>query len=109
MTIDWTKPVRTKGGKDVRILCTDGPGFLPVIGLIDTNVCRWLLDGSFYLSGSHGETLDLENVPQRHPHADTIIAWANGAEIQCNTESDIGWSDTPSPSWNKSYRYRVKP
>ena len=31
--IDWSKPVRTKDGRAVRVLCTDGPGDYPVVGL----------------------------------------------------------------------------
>lgn len=42
----------------------------------------------------------------RHKHADLIIEWANGAEIQV-LGSD-GWEDT-HPIWNVSNRYRKKP
>ena len=35
MTLDFTKPVTTRNGRAVRILCTDAPGVLPVIGIID--------------------------------------------------------------------------
>lgn len=110
MTIDWTKPVRTKGGMDVRILCTDGPEPLPVIGLIETVVCRWHLDGCFYSSNHQlGHNMNLENIPQRHPHADAIIAWANGAEIQWKHNEMDGWENMRDPHWQPGYQYRVKP
>jgi len=63
--IDWTKPVRTKDGRAVRVLCTDGLGDYPVIGLVDgERRCRtWTLDGG-ELTGTIGPC-DLENAPQR--------------------------------------------
>lgn len=63
--IDWTKPVRTKDGRAVRVLCTDGPGDYPVIGIVDGECrCRtWTLDG-IELTGNTGPC-DLENTPQR--------------------------------------------
>ena len=34
MTLDFTKPITTRDGRAVRILCTDGPGECPVVGFI---------------------------------------------------------------------------
>ena len=45
----------------------------------------------------------------RRKHADIIIAWAEGAEIEvCSDKSDI---QTPArkPTWNIDCKYRVKP
>lgn len=63
--IDWTKPVRTKDGRAVRVLCTDGPGDYSVAGYIEgeTNPRSWTLDGYFHINERHS-TLDLENIPQ---------------------------------------------
>ena len=63
--IDWTKPVRTKDGRAVRVLCTDGPGEYPVVGFIDGSpaAIQWTLLGEF-IQGYPREK-DLENVPQR--------------------------------------------
>lgn len=48
---------------------------------------------------------------KRHIHADLIIAWANGAEIQTRSGGD--WRDwfnpNASPTWSPNYEYRVKP
>ena len=48
---------------------------------------------------------------KRHVHADLIIAWANGAEIQAKQGDD--WRDwvnpITSPTWCPHYEYRVKP
>ena len=46
---------------------------------------------------------------QRHKHADVIIAWANGAEIECNLGQNDIWTKLPSPSWYADCKYRVKP
>ena len=47
----------------------------------------------------------------RHKHADEIIAWANGAEIQIykNKMGDWMWVDTCEPMWLESAKYRIKP
>ncbi len=46
---------------------------------------------------------------KRHKHADLIIAWANGAEIEF--QSDTGnWYGVPShPCWSEGAEYRIKP
>lgn len=46
---------------------------------------------------------------QRHKHADVIIAWANGAEVECRGQPSRGWLTATSPGWNEEYEYRVKP
>ena len=43
----------------------------------------------------------------KHKHAELIIAWANGTEIQY---WDSGhWWDTTGPSWDVNCEYRIKP
>lgn len=46
----------------------------------------------------------------RHPHADIIIAWANGETIQVRL-TDETWCDLPPTiaSFNEDYEYRIKP
>lgn len=46
---------------------------------------------------------------QRHKHADVIIAWANGAEIEYRETSTSLWSWARMPCWYEDYEYRVKP
>lgn len=72
MSIDFNKPVRTKGGYPVRILCTDKKGDYPVIGLIgsDEVVCTWRLDGSYGSAGQYSAD-SLENVPE------VVERWVN--------------------------------
>ena len=45
---------------------------------------------------------------QRHKHADVIIAWANGAEIEFKVKATGDWRKTDTPSWQEDYEYRVK-
>ena len=44
----------------------------------------------------------------RHKHADEIIAWANGAEIQLYHTDTEKWVDAPTPLWFEC-KYRIKP
>lgn len=45
---------------------------------------------------------------KRHKHADLIIAWANGAEIETKTRLSE-WSRVASPAWSNDQDYRIKP
>jgi len=48
----------------------------------------------------------------KHKHYDLIVAWANGAKIQCRDEGSTFWSDIIgeiSPTWNEERHYRIKP
>ena len=49
------------------------------------------------------------NMGQRHKHADVIIAWANGAEIEGRDTPTSPWTRTRTPSWYENYEYRIKP
>lgn len=46
---------------------------------------------------------------QRHKHADLIIAWANGAQIQWQDPHDKIWCDIAHPGWGPYQEYRIKP
>lgn len=46
---------------------------------------------------------------QRHKHADLIIAWANGAKIQCKKSGSETWDDEKNPTWVDHFEYRIKP
>ena len=53
---------------------------------------------------------DFEIVEEgRHKHAEQIIAWANGAEIQYYSNTHESWFLSRSPSWNPDTIYRIKP
>ena len=42
-------------------------------------------------------------------HKDLIIAWANGAEIECWQVNDKLWSTIEKPKWDENFNYRIKP
>jgi len=44
-----------------------------------------------------------------HIHKDTIIAWANGAQIQYRDHEFVWWDCTGTPGWGEEAVYRVKP
>lgn len=48
-------------------------------------------------------------VSKRHKHADLIIAWAEGAEIEHYSDSREEWRCVDEPYWYDEAQYRVKP
>lgn len=45
----------------------------------------------------------------RHKHADLIIAWAEGAEIQYWSARADGWVTAIDPNWSEDIGFRIKP
>lgn len=71
MALDLTKPVQTRDGRPVRILCTDRKSTLmdkPVVGLVTNKSGSEILD-FWSLTGAKGTSIacegDLVNVPER--------------------------------------------
>lgn len=67
--IDWTKPVQTRDGKYVRIICRDAKGKQPIVALINDGngyeeEARFCDDGSYYAMCPSIHTYDLINVPE---------------------------------------------
>jgi hypothetical protein len=46
---------------------------------------------------------------ERHKHADVIIAWANGEEIEYRLGPGDYWKSIIDPSWSLASEYRIKP
>lgn len=72
--LDLTKPVSTRDGRKVRVLCTDLKGVHPIVGVVtradgEEVVLTWLPDGR--LSFNVACPGDLINVPERH------VRWVN--------------------------------
>lgn len=89
--IDWTKPVQTRDGRSVRILCTDGcVNEWPIVGYIGKDV----MPTAWRPSGSVGQPTakysgDLINVPEKR------VAWVNIYANQSPTRQhadDVGHS-----------------
>jgi hypothetical protein len=70
MAIEMSKKYRTQDGRDVRLLCVDGPGKFPVVGLIkgQNEPETWDVNGVFSLDTP--TDLDLIEV---NPYADIAI------------------------------------
>ena len=70
--IDLTKPVQTRDGRKVRVLCTDGPEEFPIAGYVEgaTMPSIWASDGKFN-PRSNCAYLDLINVPEKR------VVWVN--------------------------------
>lgn len=45
---------------------------------------------------------------QRHKHADLIIAWANGAEVEYKCAPYGAWITAKKPGWEPYIEYRIK-
>lgn len=65
LTLDLNKPVQTRNGDPVRILCTDASGDYPVVGLVQDNLDPqvWTQTGEYYL-GQTDSLMDLMNIPE---------------------------------------------
>lgn len=51
----------------------------------------------------------VEDTSKRRPHYDLIIAWANGAEVECKYYPTNDWTSVNNPSWLGHFEYRIKP
>jgi hypothetical protein len=93
--IDWTKPVRTKDGRAVQVLCTDGPGDYPVAGYVDglTNPRSWTLNGYHHVNKRHS-TFDLENAPQRIQREYWVNVYATCLGSSHDTKEDADYHAT---------------
>ena len=45
----------------------------------------------------------------KHKHANLIIEWANGAQVEFFDELDEVWCPATTPTWSENTKYRVKP
>lgn len=81
MAIEMGKKYRTRDGRDVRILCVDRTGELPVVGLMPVvglvggkeDVLSWTIDGLWALSDNPNDLIEIS------PYSDIEIdapGWA---------------------------------
>ena len=92
--IDWTKPVRTKDGRAVRVLCTDGPGDYPVVGLAQyyPYPLTWTMQGGRNLFAD--VPFDLENAPQRIQREYWVNVYATCLGSRHDTKEDADYHAT---------------
>lgn len=93
--IDFTKPITTRDGRKVRILCTDGPNeVFPVVGSIEgaKNIFVWREDGTFDEWDENAKLdCDLINPPIKRK----VEFWVNVFDIPVNVFGDefMSWQD----------------
>ena len=51
----------------------------------------------------------MQTATTKRPHADLIIAWANGATIEYYHPYRNKWEVSPDPLWRETHNYRIKP
>lgn len=94
--INYDRPVMTKAGRKVRILCTDAPGTYSVIGIIEGNSTptTWTKEGVMHILHPDSE-LNLANVPDRRSR--WVNVYANSSkdtthrsrvQADCSADSD---------------------
>jgi len=69
MTLDFNKPIQTRDGRSVRIICTDKKGDFPIVVLITNpsgkeEVCTYTEDGYYYENEAQCDS-DLVNAPEQ--------------------------------------------
>jgi hypothetical protein len=101
MSIDFSKPVQTRSGRAVRILCTDRSGGLyPIVGLIEDGhgvekTHCWTRKGCDVV-GEHGSDFDLINVPPPKTKVKVevrLVQTSDGVEAhaKCDNTTDLWW------------------
>lgn len=108
--LDFSKPVQTRDGRPVRILCTDRkhPHYT-VIGLIEIDgldaTLHWTEDGH-YFSTRKEDCLDLFQAPQPRKHAELIKRWAEDDSMRIKCQLHIQhWNEIQFPDWDPDYEY----
>ena len=109
--LDFSKPVQTRDGQPVRILCTDRkhPNYT-VIGLIEIDGLEldttkyWTEDGH-YFSTRKEDYLDLIQAPQPRKHAELIKTWANDDSVKVKRMSRSGWIKDHYPVFHTNIQY----
>lgn len=75
MKISMDKKYRTRDGHDVRLLCVDGPGTFPVVGIADGCLETWDVDGSY-----NGNDLCVWDLIEYH-EPDIRTIWVNVYDV----------------------------
>jgi hypothetical protein len=101
MAIEMSKKYRTRDWRDVRLLCVDGPGKFPVVGLIkgQDEPATWDANGVFSLDSP--TDLDLIEV---NPYADIAIDTPGWARDTREGSSDREWVPVYFAGVDKDYR-----
>jgi len=109
--LDFSKPVQTRNGIPVRILCTDRnhPEFT-VVGLwMDEYKAEvveyWTAEGDYTWMQSTPHHLDLIQAPQPRKHAELIKKWAEDDSVRVKRVSPSGWIEDPYPIFHTDVQH----
>ena len=107
--LDFSKPVQTRDGQPVRILCTDRKHpYYTVIGLIEIDGVDiteyWTEDGHYFLTRKE-DCLDLIQAPQPRKHAELIKTWADDDSVRVKRTSRNGWIEDHYPIFRTDVQY----
>ena len=108
--LDFSKPVQTRDGQPVRILCTDRKGTsYPVIGLVlvsdhREDVSSWTAGGVYSLTEDPCP-MDLIQAPQPRKHAELIKKWADDDSVRVKRMSRSGWIEDHYPVFHTDVQY----
>ena len=107
--LDFSKPVQTRAGQPVRILCTDRkhPNYT-VIGLIEidgVDITKYWTEDGHYFSTRKEDYLDLIQAPQPRKHAELIKTWADDDSVRVKRASYNGWIEDHDPVFHTDVQY----
>lgn len=107
--LDFSKPVQTRDGQPVRILCTDRkhPNYT-VIGLIEIgglDITKYWTEDGHYFSTRKEDYLDLIQAPQPRKHAELIKKWADDDSVRVKRMSPSGWIKDHCPGFHTVVQY----
>lgn len=91
---DPTKPVRTRDGRQVRILCTDRAGDKPIVALLLKEGCEYLR--SYFADGTYTgvpgyrnqHSLDLVNIPKKIQRTFWLNFYPEGSDAVCHRSKE---------------------
>ena len=93
--ISMDKKYKTRAGQEVRLLCVDGPGEYPVVGIVGNWLATWTSEGTRYINSSN--VYDLVEVNE--PKIVKSLCWRNAEN------GDLFWrmpNDNPTLSvWQR--------
>ena len=108
--LDFSRPVQTRNGRPVRILCTDRKNdSFPVVGLWLNDYGVEVLD-SWTARGKNTahdapHHLDLIQAPQPRKHAELIKKWADDDSVRVKRMSHSGWIEDHYPIFRTDVQY----
>lgn len=95
--------------KESKVKTISGTDLEPIIRahLYDMQVAEASYKSIFTPEKPVAPAVTKETSPNRHPHADAIHAWAEGASIICKPRDAKNWCVASHPNWDIETEYKV--